>query len=78
MLPLLGALIMLTAFVLSAKDMLDPSYGSTSVGGIGGVFILGVGLISLGIIVVAVLRIRHKTFFRTARATITDTIIEEN
>ncbi|MGU3292165.1 APC family permease [Williamsia sp. M5A3_1d] len=49
LLPLLGALAMTWAFVQSSIDMIKPDYGSTSFGGIGGVFILGVGMLVLGI-----------------------------
>jgi amino acid transporter len=77
-LPLIGAAMMLTALVFSAKDMLAPGYGSTSLFGIGGVFLLGVGLISLGLVVAAILRVSHKTFFTTGHRTIADTLIEES
>jgi amino acid transporter len=47
--PLLGALAMTWAFIQSATDMFATDYGSTSVGGVGGVFVLGVGMLVLGI-----------------------------
>jgi amino acid transporter len=76
-LPLAGALMMLTALVLSARDMIDPAYGYTSFHGIGGVFVLGVGTVVAGLVVVAVLRPFFPVFFRTGRRTITDIVIEE-
>ena len=47
--PLLGGLSMTGAFVISAKDMIKPDYGYTAFGPIGGVFVLGVGMLVLGI-----------------------------
>jgi len=77
-LPLAGAAMMATAFVLSARDMLDVDYGYTSFHGIGGAFLLGIGAISFGLVVIAMLRVRHRGFFATGRSTITDSVIEEN
>ncbi len=48
-LPLLGALMMAAAFVLSAVDMLNPAYGSTVFLGVGGTFLIGVGALLLGV-----------------------------
>jgi amino acid transporter len=48
-LPLLGALGMTWAFVQSTVDMCAPHYGKTHVGPVGGVFILGMGLVVLGV-----------------------------
>ncbi|GAB40777.1 hypothetical protein GOSPT_115_00340 [Gordonia sputi NBRC 100414] len=47
--PLFGGIAMAWAFIKSAIDMINPDYGSTSIGGIGGVFILGVGMLVLGV-----------------------------
>lgn len=47
--PLLGGLGMVWALAISARDMLDPEYGYTSVGGVGGVFVIGVGMLALGV-----------------------------
>ena len=47
--PLIGALAMTWAFIQSAIDMYAVDYGSTSVGNVGGVFIMGVGMLVLGI-----------------------------
>lgn len=53
-LPLLGGLLMTAAFVLSAVAMLDPGYGRTVIGGIGGTFVIGVGALLLGVALMAV------------------------
>lgn len=47
-LPLLGALLLTAAFVLSAIDMLDPAYGETVLFGVGGVFVIGIGSLLVG------------------------------
>ncbi|MFI7006309.1 APC family permease [Streptomyces sp. NPDC050145] len=70
--PALGGLMMLAAFARSAYDMADPAYGSTRLGGIGGVFLLGVGSIVLGaVVMVCVVRPRHAGFFRGGRTAVT-------
>jgi amino acid transporter len=48
--PLAGALMLTAAFVFSAIDMFDPDYGYTVIWGIGGVFVVGVGSLALGIV----------------------------
>ncbi|MFE9426327.1 APC family permease [Kitasatospora sp. NPDC006697] len=78
LLPLAGGLMMLAAFARSAWDMVDPGYGATSIGGIGGVFLLGIGSIVLGLPLTALLRLRFPDFFRNGRRTVTDLIITED
>ena len=63
-LPVAGALMMLAALVRTSYDLLDPSYGYTSVGGVGGAFVLGAGAIVLGAVVMLLLRPRFPDFFR--------------
>lgn len=77
LLPSAGAAMMLAALVLSARDMYDPDYGYTSFHGVGGVFLLGLGTVGLGVVVVAVLRCFYPEFFRSGRQTITDFVVEE-
>ncbi len=48
-LPLLGGAAMTWAFVQSASDMIAVDYGSTTFGPLGGVFVIGVGMLVLGI-----------------------------
>ncbi|NMR28426.1 APC family permease [Crystallibacter degradans] len=63
--PLLGGIILLVMFFQTAKDSLDPAYGSgSSVGGVGLVFILGCGVILLGAVLMFVMYKRHPGFFR--------------
>lgn len=76
--PLAGAVMLIAAFVVSARDMVAVDYGYTSFLGIGGVFVLGVGLMALGAVVVGIGRARKPQFFRTGRTTITDFVVEED
>jgi hypothetical protein len=63
--PLLGALAMTWAFVQSAVDMIKPDYGYTAFGSIGGVFVLGVGMLALGVpLMLACFAFGTKRFFR--------------
>ncbi|RPA12209.1 APC family permease [Gordonia sp. OPL2] len=62
--PLLGAVAMTWAFVKSAIDMIQPDYGSTSIGGVGGVFILGVGMLVLGIPLMLACYAHNSSFFK--------------
>lgn len=50
-LPLLGGLIMTGVFVFSAVSMLDPEYGTTTVLGTSGTFVMGVGSLAVGLLV---------------------------
>jgi amino acid transporter len=64
-LPLLGALMLTAVFVQTAVDTLDPAYGSgSSVFGLGSVFVIGIGLLAAGVVVMLVWRVRHPQFFR--------------
>ncbi len=63
--PLLGALAMTWAFVQSATDMIAPDYGYTAFGPVGGVFVLGVGMLVLGVpLMLACFAFGTKRFFR--------------
>ena len=63
--PLLGGLSMAVAFGISAKDMIAPDYGYTAFGPIGGVFVLGVGMLVLGVpLMLACFAFGTKRFFR--------------
>ncbi len=64
-LPALGGLAMTWAFFQSASDMIAPDYGYTAFGPIGGVFVLGVGMLVLGIpLMLACFAFGTKRFFR--------------
>ncbi len=63
--PLLGGLILVWAFVQSAIDMIDPDYGYTVIFGIGGAFVLGIGALLLGVLLMVAWYMTHesKPFF---------------
>lgn len=63
-LPFLGGLLLLAAFVWASKTYLDPTYGATSVAGIGGVFLLGVGSLLLGLVMMLVWQSISPAYFR--------------
>ncbi|WP_199253792.1 APC family permease [Mycolicibacterium mengxianglii] len=70
--PLLGALAMTWAFIQSAVDMIAPDYGYTAFGPVGGVFVLGVGMLVLGIpLMLACFAFGTKRFFRGETLTAT-------
>jgi hypothetical protein len=64
LLPLLGGIGMAAAFIISARDMLDPEYGFTAFGPIGGVFVIGVGMLALGVPLTIACAVRFRAFFR--------------
>ncbi|WP_243229850.1 APC family permease [Microbacterium sp. CIAB417] len=63
--PLVGGAILAVLFVTTLIDSMDPGYGSgSSIGGVGLVFILGVGIIVVGIAIMIWQSIRRPAFFR--------------
>jgi amino acid transporter len=64
--PLLGAVLLTAAFVKSAIDMLDPEYGYTVLFGVGGVFVIGIGSLLVGAVLMLVWSLfpGSKVFFR--------------
>ncbi|KAB1652227.1 APC family permease [Pseudoclavibacter chungangensis] len=83
--PLLGGLILLALFVKTAIDSWSPSYGSGSAifatsydaegvaqDGIGLVFVLGIGVLLLGVVIMIVQAVRNPAFFRGQTLTVGD------
>ena len=62
--PLLGGVMLLGAFVLASYQYADPDYGYTSVLGIGGVFVLGIGSLLLGLVLMFVWQAKAPAYFR--------------
>ncbi|GGF04332.1 APC family permease [Mycetocola zhadangensis] len=64
--PLLGALMLGYAFIQSCIDMYDVDYGYTIIWGIGGTFVIGVGALAIGVVLMLVWWAfpRSKPFFR--------------
>jgi amino acid transporter len=63
-LPGLGGVLLVGAFFWASKTYLDPNYGYTSVGGIGGVFLIGVGSLLLGVVLMLVWQAVSPAYFR--------------
>ena len=68
-LPFVGGAILTAAFLKSAHDMFASDYGDTSFHGVGGVFLLGVGSLLLGIVVMVAYELTAPDFFRSGRLT---------
>ncbi len=64
LLPFLGGLMLLGAFVIASMQYADPEYGSTTLWGIGGVFILGIGALLLGVVFMVIWNVIAPPFFR--------------
>ena len=63
--PLLGGIVLVGVLLVTLRDSASPDYGSgASIGGVGLVLILGLGLILVGVFLMAYLRRRHPAFFR--------------
>lgn len=63
--PLVGGLLLSAVFAKTLVDMWDPAYGSgSSVLGMGSVFVIGVGLLLLGVVIMYVMRWRSPAFFQ--------------
>jgi amino acid transporter len=63
--PLIGGLILAALFLTTAKDSMSPEYGSGShIGGLGLVFIIGIGLILIGLVLMTIMAVRRPGFFR--------------
>ncbi|MFF0076522.1 APC family permease [Streptomyces sp. NPDC005494] len=63
--PVAGGILLTAVFGKTLYDMWDPAYGSgSSVLGVGSVFVIGVGLLLLGVVLMEVMRRRRPAFFR--------------
>ena len=63
-LPTLGGIILLGAFLVACKLYAEPDYGYTSIAGIGGVFLLGIGSLLLGLVLMLVWQAVAPAYFR--------------
>jgi len=65
LMPALGGVMLTAVFGKTLYDMWDPAYGSGSaVFGVGSVFVIAVGLLVLGAILMLVMQRRSPAFFR--------------
>ncbi|CAN5164354.1 APC family permease [soil metagenome] len=63
--PLFGGLVLTGVFIKTLIDSADPDYGSgSSVGGLGTVFILGVGIILFGVVLMGIMYAIAPAFFK--------------
>lgn len=63
--PVVGGILLTAVFGKTLYDMWDPAYGSGSaVFGVGSVFVIGVGLLLLGVVLMLVMQRRSPAFFR--------------
>ncbi|MDV7177995.1 MULTISPECIES: hypothetical protein [Micrococcus] len=61
----LPGLVLLVMFCVTALDSTDPDYGSgSSLFGVGTVFILGMGVLAIGVVLMMWTRLRHPAYFR--------------
>jgi amino acid transporter len=63
-LPFLGGVLLLGAFVEASVQYAAPDYGNTTLLGIGGVFVIGIGSLVLGAVLMLVYRAMAPAFFR--------------
>jgi hypothetical protein len=75
-LPFLGGVILFAAMVRTGIDILDPENTETTILGVGGAFVLGVGSMVLGVIFMIVYNVLAPAYFRgeTLRS---DTVVTE-
>jgi amino acid transporter len=62
--PFLGGVMLLGAFVIASYQYAQPDYGSTTLGGVGGVFIIGIGTLLLGVVLMVIWNMVAPAFFR--------------
>jgi cobalamin synthase len=76
-LPFLGGLILLLAFIKACFLYADPNYGNTTLFGIGGVFVLGIGALLVGVVLMVVYNGIAPAFFRgeTMRRDVGDLVL---
>jgi len=63
-LPLLGGLLLLGVFIEACIQYADPAYGYTVFFGVGGVFVIGIGTLVLGVLLMFVWNAVAPAFFR--------------
>lgn len=64
LLPLLGGLALTFIFFVSAFQMWSPDYGLSTYFGIGGVFVIGIGSLLVGVVLMLIWQMRAPAFFR--------------
>ena len=55
---------MVAAFVLASIEYINPEYTETSFGPLGGIFVIGIGMLALGVPLMIACAVRLPAFFR--------------
>ncbi len=63
-LPFLGGLMLLGAFVIASYQYAQPDYGNTTMFGIGGVFVVGIGSLLFGVVLMYIWNAMAPEYFR--------------
>ena len=63
-LPFLGGLMLLGAFVIASYQYAQPDYGNTTIFGIGGVFVVGIGALLVGVVLMVIWNAVAPDYFR--------------
>ena len=63
-LPLFGGVLLLVFFFIASKTYANPDYGYTSIAGVGGVFLIGIGSLLLGVVLMLVYQAIAPAYFR--------------
>ena len=64
LLPLLGGIGMVVTFVIASIEFLNPDNSFTTFGSLGGIFVIGIGMLALGVPLMIACAVRFKPFFR--------------
>ena len=62
--PGIGGLVLLAGFVLASVQFTDPDYGYTTMGDIGGVFVIGIGSLLVGVVLMVIWNFINPSYFR--------------
>ena len=65
LIPFLGGVILFGAMIKVAVDSMDPEYGYTTFFGLGGVFVIGVGSLLLGVVLMVAWNIAAPAYFKS-------------
>jgi hypothetical protein len=64
LLPLLGGISMVVIFVIASISYLNPENSFTTFGTLGGIFVIGIGMLALGVPLMIACAVRFRAFFR--------------
>ena len=64
LLPLLGGISMVVVFVIASIEFLNPDNSFTTFGSVGGIFVIGIGMLALGVPLMVACAVRFRAFFR--------------